>query len=126
METEMIEISVEISDTTTYDINIPKVIFPDTYPEVMKRLKAVIGMIPVTSLDMNPNLPNVLLRLEEEETADVIRIYETTTQETFDTYLKEHYKLEKRSRANTTSLIGRMRKRLMGMRGGKAGTHGKV
>lgn len=117
METEMIEISVEISDTTTYDINIPKVINQNTYPEIMKRLKAVHGMLPVAELDINPRLSSILLRLEREETEDVIKLYETSKAEAFSEYLTERYKIEGKSRANITSIIGRMRKRLAGLKG---------
>jgi len=43
---EMIKLSVQISDIMNYEIKIAKEITADTFPEVMKRLKAINSMLP--------------------------------------------------------------------------------
>jgi len=43
---EMVKLSVQISDIMNYEIKIAKEITADTFPEVMKRLKAINSMLP--------------------------------------------------------------------------------
>jgi hypothetical protein len=66
-QTDMVEISVQISETTCYDIMIPRVIDANTYPGVIKRLKAIYGMIPKHKLAEGTPQASILLKLELEE-----------------------------------------------------------
>jgi len=111
-----VEISVQISETTCYDIMIPRIIDVKTYPEIMLRLKAIHRMIPKNKIDDGNPQANVLLKLGLEETEDLIDNYAKLTPEGFSDYIKEKYELEDIPRPKVVSLIGRARKRMYKMR----------
>ena len=112
----MIEISVEVSDTACYDIMIPKVITPETYPEVMKRLKAILSIIPKVEIEESVNAPSPIMQLGLEESEDIIRLYKKTDPDVFANFLEEKYNITGKTRANITSLMGRLKKRIGGMK----------
>jgi len=124
-DTKYVEISVMISDMASYDINIPSHITPETFPEVMKRLKAIQGIIPVMKvtapqkalgrpLKTGAQIP--ILKLGIEESEDIIKKYQSTTPRAFNEFLKEKYGMEERGRANISSVIARMRKRIYNLK----------
>lgn len=113
---EMIEISVQISDTVCYDIMIPKIIDADSYPGVIRRLKSIHGMIPKHKLSGATPQTSILLKLELEESEDVLEVYSTTTPEAFSEYIGDKYGITDYPRAKVVSLIGRVRKRVYKMR----------
>lgn len=113
---DRIEISVQISETTTYDIMIPRRINPNNYPGVMKRLKAIYGMIPKYKLDEGTPQTNIVLKLGLEESEDVLKIYSSSTPETFLEFLMEKYGFTETPRSNIVSLMGRLRKRVYKMK----------
>ena len=79
MATEMINLSVEISDIMSYDIKIAKEITSKTFPEVMRRLKAINNLLP----------KEVILKTEVKE-----EVKEETTEEEIKEeeipYIPEH------------------------------------
>ena len=108
---EMAELSIVINDLMNYTIKIPKEITPDNFSEIMKRLKAVQGMLPKEAVLKYKQGTSPLLQLSIEESKKVYNLYKTTTVESFNEYVKEKYGLEQ-PRSHLTSLMGRVLKRI--------------
>lgn len=115
-EPQYIEISVMISEMASYDIKIPAEITPQTLPEVLRRLKAIQGMLPPTALDKTSSAQTPLLKLGLEESQDVVKMYQDATPRIFDDFIKEKYGVEGKSRASIASIVARLRKRVYKLR----------
>ena len=108
---EMVELSVVMSDLMNYTIKIPREITPANFGEIMKRLKAVQGMLPKEAiLELREGI-SPFLQLNLEESEELFALYQKSTAESFAEYIKEKYDIEQ-SRVNTVSLMGRVKKRI--------------
>ena len=122
---EMIELSVEISDIMSYDIKIPKEINSNVFPEVMKRFKAIYNML--QKEDEKNSQPdessqkksqtgrgrpaNPVMRLNVEESIELIALYKKSTPQGFSNYLKKKYKISPK-RKNLARMIWKIKKRM--------------
>lgn len=112
---EMVELSIVMSDLMNYTIKIPKEITVANFGEIMKRLKAVQGMLPKEAvLEINPNI-SPFLQLPLEESEELYALYKKSTAESFDEYIKEKYNVVQ-ERPKIISLMGRLKKRVYSRR----------
>lgn len=112
-KTDMIELSIKMNEVMNYNISIPRVITPQTFPEIVKRLKAVLAIIP--SEDLSQRLigsPNPVLGLCLEESEDLYAKYKKLSPEEFNIYLLNTYNLEYDTRASVVALMGRVKKNI--------------
>jgi len=113
---EMIELNIKMNEIMNYNICIPSLITPETFPEVLKRLKSVVSIIPKE--DTTPctkGKANPVLRLNEDESKEIFQKYKTNAPEAFRKYLSDNYKLEYDNRSTIVALMGRVRKRIAEM-----------
>jgi len=115
-KTEMVELSISINDMMNYDICIPRVITPQTFPEILKRLKAVVAIIPEEELvPIQSGSTNPVLVLDLEQSKDLFKIYKNSEQDEFKRYLATNYKLEYPNRSAVVALMGRVKTRIKKM-----------
>ncbi|KKN69348.1 hypothetical protein LCGC14_0442080 [marine sediment metagenome] len=108
---EMVELSVVINDLMNYTIKIPREITTANFGEIMKRLKAVQGMLPKeATLEFKKGI-SPLLQLGLEETEELYALYQKSTPESFSEYIKEKYNVEE-DRNKVISLMGRLKKKI--------------
>lgn len=111
---DLIEISVAVSSMINYDIMIPKKITPETYPAVLRRLDAIMKLIPDKEFEYNkfPVGRNPILLLNLEESEELMKKYHNFQDDDFEKYLLENYKLKYENRAQVVGAIGRVNKRV--------------
>jgi len=117
---KMIELSIQMSKDINYDISIPSVITVETFPEVLKRLKAVRGMIPTENPSGNlieGKTTNPILSLPYEEGIEVYDSYKTHMAEPkrkeFTSWLFAKYGVEYERRGTLVATMGRLKSRLI-------------
>ena len=117
----MIEISIQISELINYDIQLPKVITSESFPEIMKRLKAINEMLPKETLLELKKGTSPLIQLPLEQSNFIYNLYKKSTPESFVEYLKEEYDIdeEKLERSKLVSLMGRLKKRISDLKSGE-------
>ena len=114
---EMVELSVQVSEFMNYEIKIPKNINEKSFPEIMKRLRAIYGMLPQEvskptiqrggRREMSP-----ILLLSIEESKKVFEKYKKSTPEEINKYLQDKFKIEPKLREHVVSLMHRLKKRI--------------
>ena len=113
---EMIELSIQMNDDMNYNICIPKVITPQTFPEIIKRLKSVRAIIP--EKDITPHRKgdtNPVLSLGIEQSRDVFEKYKTLGKTEFEEFLLETYRLEYDNWTSIVGLMGKVKQRIKKM-----------
>ena len=107
----MIELSVVMSDLMNYTIKIPKEITTTNFGEIMKRLKAVHGMLPKEAvLELKPDV-SPFLQIGLEESIELYALYRKSTADSFAEYAKEKYNVTE-DRNKVISIMGRVKKKI--------------
>lgn len=107
----MVELSVVMNDLMNYTIKIPREISTANFGEIMKRLKAVKGMLPKEAvLEFKPGT-SPFLQISLEESQELYGLYQKSTIDSFNEYIKEKYGVVA-SRPNIISLMGRVKKKI--------------
>lgn len=109
---KMIELSIRMSDTMNYNINIPSLITPQTFPEIIKRMKSVISIIPKEELLIKRTAISPIMILDIEESKDVFKLYKTYTRGEFIRYILDNYNIRTEKWENLVSLMGRLKARI--------------
>lgn len=111
----MIKLSVQISEFMNYEIKIPRNLNPKSFPEVMKRLRAIYNMLPQEKKkskvggrrEMSPAL---LLPLEESKA--LFERYKKSTPDEINQYLQDKFGIEPKARELVVGLMHRLKKRI--------------
>ena len=115
---EMVELSVQVSEFMNYEIKIPKNINEKSFPEIMKRLRAIYGMLPqevgskVPSKRVGRKQMSPVLTLSIEESKKVFEKYKRFTPDEMLEYLKNEFGVEPKLREHVVSLMHRLKKRI--------------
>ena len=109
----MLELNIQINEMMNYNINIPRVITPQTFPEILKRLKSVISIIPEE--DIRPHKKgskNPVTNLGLQESKDLLHLYKTLPKTEFSQHLSSEYKIEL-GQVNIVAIMGRLKERII-------------
>lgn len=110
----MIELNIQVNDLMNYTVNIPRVITPQTFPEIVKRIRSILAIMPKEDLSnkRKKGVINPILVLGKDELLSILKSYEKFSKEEFFSFILTNYNMEYTKRENIVSLMGRVRKRI--------------
>ena len=113
---DVIELSVQVSEFMNYEIKIPRNLNPKTFPEVMKRLRAIYNMLPQENNKIKTPIiqrtKSPILELSIKESKELFEKYKKSSHDEINIVLEEKYGLEPKARDLVVGLMHRLKKRI--------------